>query len=102
MLPLSCYKMIQILAWPQSPHISFFILLLYLPAVEKPPFKRSPNSRRDTCPFNSNHPGAAPYSSKYPYTGLKNGLTGTGVGDIKVPADGDTAHQFEAPGPNDI
>jgi unspecific peroxygenase len=64
--------------------------------------KRATNSKRATCPFNSNYPGAAPYSSKYPYTGAKNGLPGTEVGGIKVPADGDTTHQFEAPGPNDI
>ena len=65
--------------------------------------KRSANAKRQaSCPFNANHPGAAPYSSQYPYTGAKNGLPGTGVGGIKVPADGDTAHAFEAPGANDI
>ena len=58
--------------------------------------------RQSSCPFNSVHPGAAPYTSEYPYTGAKNGLPGTGIGGIKVPADGDTAHAFEAPGPNDI
>ena len=64
---------------------------------------RSQNTKRQSsCPFNSVHPGAAPYNSQYPYTGAKNGLPGTGVGGIKVPADGDTAHAFEAPGPNDI
>ncbi|KAL8827572.1 MAG: hypothetical protein Q9170_006966 [Blastenia crenularia] len=64
---------------------------------------RSPHDKRQsTCPFNSNHPGAAPYTAQFPYTGAKNGLPGTGVGGIKVPADGDTAHAFEAPGPNDI
>ncbi len=77
-----------------------------MPGVDSSPFKnarRSPNQiRASTCPFNSKHPGAAPYNSKYPYTGAKNGLPGTGVGGIKVPADGDTAHAFEAPGPNDI
>ena len=65
--------------------------------------KRSKSIKRQSaCPFNSVHPGAAPYTSEYPYTGAKNGLPGTGVGGIKVPADGDTAHAFEAPGPNDI
>ncbi|KAL9587742.1 MAG: hypothetical protein Q9212_000034 [Teloschistes hypoglaucus] len=58
--------------------------------------------RQSACPFNANHQGAAPYNSKYPYTGAKNGLPGTGIGGIKVPADGDTAHAFEPPGPNDI
>jgi unspecific peroxygenase len=67
--------------------------------------KRNPNpehARCGTCPFNSNHPGAASYDPKYPYTGAKNGLPGSQVGGIKVPADGDTAHAFEAPGPDDI
>ena len=58
--------------------------------------------RQAACPFNSVHTGAAPYSAQYPYTGAKDGLPGTGVGGVKVPADGDTAHAFEAPGPNDI
>ncbi|KAL8932270.1 MAG: hypothetical protein Q9211_006418, partial [Gyalolechia sp. 1 TL-2023] len=60
------------------------------------------DKRQSTCPFNPSHPGAAPYNSNYPYTGARNGLPGTGVGGIKVPADGDIAHAFEAPGPNDI
>lgn len=65
--------------------------------------KRSSNSKRQSsCPFNPNHPGAAPYNSQYPYTGARNALPGTGVGGIKVPADGDTAHAFEAPGSGDI
>lgn len=77
-----------------------------MPGVDSSPFKNARRSasqkRATTCPFNSKHPGAAPYNSKYPYTGAKNGLPGTGVGGIKVPADGDTAHAFEAPGANDI
>jgi unspecific peroxygenase len=67
--------------------------------------KRNPNteySKRATCPFNSDHRGAAPYNPKYPYTGAKNGLPGTQIGGVKVPADGDTAHAFEEPGPSDI
>lgn len=65
--------------------------------------KPSQNTKRQSsCPFNANHPGAAPYSATYPYTGAKNALPGTQTGGIKVPADGDTAHAFEAPGPNDI
>jgi hypothetical protein len=59
-------------------------------------------SDQATCPFNSNHPGAAAYNSKYPYTGAQNGLPGTGIGGIQVPAPGDTAHAYTAPGPNDI
>lgn len=58
--------------------------------------------RAAACPFNANHPGAAPYNSKYPYTGAQNGLPGSQVGGIKVPADGDTAHAYTAPTANDI
>ncbi|KAI8933979.1 hypothetical protein NX059_008752 [Plenodomus lindquistii] len=58
--------------------------------------------RQESCPFNANHQPAAPYTAPYTYVGAKNGVPGTGVGGIKVPADGDTAHQFVAPGPNDI
>ena len=63
---------------------------------------RAPAKRQSACPVNSNHPGAAPYSSEYPYTGAHDGLPGTGVGGIQVPAPGDTAHQFTEPGENDI
>lgn len=63
-----------------------------------------PAKRQNTgaCPFNADHPGAAPYNSAYPYTGAINGLPGTGIGGVPVPAPGDTAHEFEEPGPNDI
>jgi unspecific peroxygenase len=60
------------------------------------------HAKRATCPFNPNHRGAAAYNSQYPYTGARNGAPGSQVGGVKVPADGDTAHAFEAPGPNDI
>ena len=73
------------------------------PGVDSSLLKNSPQQRREvSCPFNSNHEGAAPYSAKYPYTGAKNGLPGTGIGGIKVPADGDTAHTYVAPGVNNI
>lgn len=65
--------------------------------------RRDPNEKRQSsCPFNSVHPGAAPYNTDYPYTGAQNGLPGTGKGGLLVPAAGDTAHAFQAPGPNDI
>lgn len=55
------------------------------------------------CPYNPNHVPAAPITSKFPYLGAINGLPATHpVGNIEVPTDGDTAHQFTAPGPNDI
>lgn len=41
---------------------------------------------------------AEPYSSQYPYTGAKiNGLPGTQIGGVQVPAPGDTAHAFRSP-----
>ena len=64
--------------------------------------KEGLDKRQATCPFNSNHQGAAPYNSQFPYTGARNGLPGNGRGGVQVPAPGDTAHAFEAPGPNDI
>ena len=55
------------------------------------------------CPYNPNHVPAAPITSKFPYLGAINGLPATHpVGNIEVPADADTAHQFVPPGPNDI
>ena len=55
------------------------------------------------CPYNPNHVPAAPITSKFPYLGAINGLPATHpVGNIEVPADGDTAHTFTAPGKNDI
>ncbi|KAF1985111.1 putative aromatic peroxygenase [Aulographum hederae CBS 113979] len=56
----------------------------------------------DTCPFNANHKPAAPVTSQYPYNNAKNGKPGNGKGGFQVPAAGDTAHQYTAPGPNDI
>ncbi|KAK4544336.1 hypothetical protein LTR36_004227 [Oleoguttula mirabilis] len=55
-----------------------------------------------TCPFNPNHVAAAPVTAAYPYNNAKNGVPGNGKGGYYVPATGDTAHQFVAPGPNDI
>ena len=86
--------------------VSAFPWVVDQPGVDSSPLRharRAPNAKRQgSCPFNANHPGAAPYNPQYPYTGAKNGLPGTGIGGIKVPADGDTAHAFEAPGPGDI
>lgn len=54
------------------------------------------------CPFNADHEPAAPITDEYPYNGAKNGAPGMGKGGFQVPADGDEAHQFKMPGPNDI
>lgn len=66
----------------------------------------SPLERRaaGTCPVHATRQGAAPYSAYYPskYTGAMNGQAGTGVGGVQVPAPGDTAHAYVAPGPGDI
>lgn len=100
-----------------------------VPGVESP-WSRFANNRRlearqqtsgGACPFNANHKPAVPINDKYSYNGAKNGLQGKGQGGILVPAkvscrrvfsgvlsililtlQGDTAHQFVAPGPNDI
>ncbi|EMD60093.1 hypothetical protein GGP41_009491 [Bipolaris sorokiniana] len=58
--------------------------------------------RQENCRFNPHHKGAAPYTEPYTYTGAKNGAPGNQRGGIKVPADGDTAHAYTPPGPNDI
>nr|POE76235.1 aromatic peroxygenase [Quercus suber] len=55
-----------------------------------------------TCPFNPNHVPAAPVTDQYPYNGAVDGKPGKGKGGYQVPAPGDTAHAFIAPGPNDI
>ncbi|KAK4493742.1 hypothetical protein PRZ48_014927 [Zasmidium cellare] len=56
-----------------------------------------------SCPFNPNHTPAVPISDKYPYCGAKDGVPGKQVCDNNlVPANGDTAHYFVAPGKNDI
>jgi hypothetical protein len=74
------------------------------PGVDTALFRklREHDKRQANCPFNANHEPAAAYNPRFPYTGAKNGLPGTGKGGIKVPADGDTAHAFKAPTSNDI
>lgn len=57
----------------------------------------------NVCPFNPNHQGAVPYNPKYPYCGAINGAPGFQVcANNLVPAKGDTAHAWQAPGKNDI
>ena len=94
------------------PSVLSFAWVAQMPGVNKE--FRNPHadmSKRQTapgcysascCPFNKNHPGAAPFNPKFPYLGAQNGLPATRTGNVEVPADGDTAHAFEAPGPNDI
>lgn len=54
------------------------------------------------CPFNEVHIPAAPITPEFPYNYAKNGIKGRETGGYQVPATGDTAHQFIAPGPKDI
>ena len=55
------------------------------------------------CPFNPVHVPAAPANATFPYLSAFNGLPALHpVGNIEVPADGDNAHIFVPPGPNDI
>ena len=87
---------------------SAFLWVANLPGVDTSILKRSPQplvkrQANATCPFNPDHPGAAPINPLYPYTGaLLDGLPGTGIGGVQVPAPGDTAHYYTPPGPNDI
>ncbi|KAK6438870.1 hypothetical protein LTR95_004934 [Oleoguttula sp. CCFEE 5521] len=55
-----------------------------------------------TCPFNANHVPAAPVKAPYLYNNAKDGKQGNQKGGYQVPATGDTAHQFVAPGSGDI
>lgn len=58
-----------------------------------------------TCPGvngGQTHVPAPGITDEYPYNGAKNGLPGNGKGGYQVPAPGDTAHQFVAPGADDI
>jgi hypothetical protein len=57
-----------------------------------------------TCPYIpwEDHVPAPGITDEFPYNGAKNGLPGNGKGGYQVPAPGDTAHQFIAPGPGDI
>ena len=73
------------------------------PGVDSTLLKRSPNAKRITaCPVITNRIGAAPFNKKFPYSGANAGKPGTQRGGYEVPSDKDTAHFFEAPGPNDI
>ena len=78
-----------------------------VPGVDSSLFNREAFDKRQTypygtCPNNPKHAGAAPYNTKYPYTGANNGLPGSQKGGVQVPAPGDTAHYYTAPGVNDI
>ena len=55
------------------------------------------------CPVNPIHTYGVPISFKFPYQGAYQGkVANNTVGNREVPADGDKAHVFSAPGKNDI
>jgi len=76
------------------------------PGIDKDLLARGyPVNKRQSdtnCPKNPVHPGAVPVNDQYPYLSALNGNQSTGKGGIQVPAPGDTAHYFVAPGPLDI
>ncbi|EDU47163.1 heme-thiolate peroxidase aromatic peroxygenase protein [Pyrenophora tritici-repentis] len=88
----------------QAPFAAAYPWVAGEPGVNSGLFRqaRQAEKRQENCPFNPVHKGAAPYTAPYTYVGAKNGLPGNGRGGIKVPADGDTAHAYTPPGPNDI
>ncbi|USW58161.1 Putative chloroperoxidase [Septoria linicola] len=63
--------------------------------------RQAPGS--NVCPNNPNHKGAVPFNIKFPYCGAQNGAPGFQTCILnQVPAKGDTAHAWQAPGPLDI
>ena len=81
---------------------SAFPWVANLDGVDGSLLRRQDAGSAANCPFNPNHKPAAPVTDAYPYNNARNGLPGNGKGGYKVPADGDTAHYFVAPGANDI
>lgn len=90
--------------------VTAFPFVAEMPGVDSSLFRNRPRQQSGgsnpggaaTCPFNANHVPAPGITAQYPYNGAKNGSQGMGKGGYQVPAPGDTAHQFVAPGPNDI
>ncbi|EHL00974.1 Cloroperoxidase [Glarea lozoyensis ATCC 20868] len=91
-----------------APTVLAFPFVAQMPGVDSSLFMKRQQSGGSnpggpaTCPNNPNHVPAPGITAQYPYNGAKNGAPGKGVGGYRVPAVGDTAHQFVAPGPNDI
>ena len=87
--------------------VTAFPFVAEMPGVDSSLFRRQQSGGSNpggpkTCPYNANHVPAPGITAKYPYNNAKNGQKGNEKGGYKVPADGDTAHYFVAPGPNDI
>jgi hypothetical protein len=81
------------------PLTTFALLSALAPSLAFPTLSRGGlkgGARRNYGPFDRR--AAAPYSPKYPYTGaVIDGLPGSQIGGIPVPAPGDTAHEFQHP-----
>lgn len=91
--------------------VTAFPFVAEMPGVNSSLFRNRPKRQQSggtnpggpaSCPFNPNHVPAPGITDQYPYNGAKDGKPGKGVGGYRVPAPGDTAHAFVAPGPNDI
>lgn len=82
--------------------VAAFPFVARQPGVDTSLLKRQQPGSAAACPFNPNHVPAPGIQAPYFYNNATNGLPGAGQGGYQVPAPGDTAHQFVAPGPNDI
>lgn len=94
---------IFVLAIMLVPNIMAFPWIVGLPGLRSTSEVEAQLAKRQTtCPFNANHCPAAPITSVFPYAGAQDGVPSTVPGNFQVPANGDTAHVFVPPGPNDI
>jgi len=96
--------------------VTAFPFVANMPGVDSSMLRNRPKRQQSggadpggplSCPAhwqdpNYQHVPAPGITDEFPYNGAKNGQAGNGKGGYKVPADGDTAHQFVAPGPGDI
>lgn len=84
--------------------VTAFPFVATMPGVDSSLLNINKQQQPDStsCPFNANHVNAPGISDAYPYNGARNGLPGRGKGGYRVPARGDTDHQFIAPKPTDI
>ena len=95
--------LVSLLAFGALPVVISFPFMADMPEVRSTSDVEALHSKRQTtCPFNTNHVPGVPITAQFPYAGAINGLPSTRPGNFQVPAIGDTAHQFVAPGPNDI
>ncbi|KAH6661899.1 putative aromatic peroxygenase [Halenospora varia] len=87
--------------------VNTFPFVSQMPGVDSTLFRRQQSGGGNpggpaTCPFNANHVPAPGVKAPYLYNNAKNGAPGNGKGGYIVPDPNDAAHQFVAPGLNDI